>query len=390
MFETNTEQVQETVVESPSPFAQNAWSTDIPTPPATTETQAEIKPTQETPAATTETKPEPTSTTNEWYKNFGWDNEDAAKNEITKLKEQKPQEEIKWANEDSKKVHELLREGKIEDVVEIYNKQKQLDRVIKSEVNTQSADEIIKLQMKLKYPTLNDNQIDFQFNEDYGTGKKPVQKESELDEEFNERLAEYNERVERVNMKKTIAATMAIPELQKLKSEIVLPDLSKSEQATSQLTEAQLQQMRDNFLKALDGNYSKVEGFSTRVKDESVDYPVVFKIPDEDKVAIKERLAQEGLDVNDYMDKRWFGKDGVPNIEKIITDIYQLENLDKILSGVANKSANERWEAYTKSTKNLNVNTSSTPTPTFQQNGNGNVSPFAKDAWSDKPPLIQN
>ncbi len=125
------------------------------------------------------------------------------------------------------------------------------------------------------------------------------------------------------------------------------------------------------------------------MKDELVDYSVQFKIPDEAKVAIKGRLT-EGLDVSDYMDKRWFDEKGTPMIEKIITDIYQLENLDKILSGVANKSASERWEVYQKSIKNLNVNTTSTPSPTFQQNGNGNVSPFGKNAWSEKPPLIQN
>ncbi len=391
MSETNTEQVQETVVETPSPFAQNAWTTELPTPLATTEAAvaADAKPSNE--AASTEIKKEePTPTTNEWYKTFGYENEESAKTEIVKLKEQKPQE-YKFENEESQRLAEAISKGDRKAVRQILETQERLEQYTTAEVSDDNAADIIKMGMQLKYKDLSPKEIEYKYNKEFGLPKEPTQNVDELEDEFAVRKQAWQEKVDDIKMNRNIEAKLAKPELEKLKSTIVLPEFNKPENqaAANQLSDAQLKEIRDSFLRALDSNYNKVEGFTTQVKDELVDYPVQFKIPDEAKVAIKEKLA-DGINIDDYMGKRWFDANGTPNIEKIVTDIYQLENLDKILSGVANKSASERWEVYQKSTKNLNVNTTNTPTPTFQQNGNGNVSPFGKNAWSEKPPLIQN
>ncbi len=390
MSETTTEQVQETVVETPSPFGRDAWTTELPTPPASTEAVVtateEGKPSNETPVVETKITPP----TNEWYKTFGWETEDAAKAEIPKLKEQKPTE-YKFENEESQRLAEAISKGDRKVVRQILETQERLEEFTTAEVNDDNAADIIKMNMQLKYKDLSQKEIDYKYNKDYGLPKEPTQKVDELDEEFVERKALWQEKVDDIKMARNIEAKLAKPELEKLKSQIVLPEISKPENqaAANQLSDVQLKEIRDNFLKALDSNYNKVDGFKTQVKDELVDYSVQFKIPDEAKVAIKGRLT-EGLDVADYMDKRWFDEKGTPKIEQIIGDLYQLENLDKILSGVANKSASERWEVYQKSIKNLNVNTTNTPAPTFQQNSNAQVSPFAKDAWSENVPITQN
>ena len=394
MSETTTEQVQETVVETPSPFAQNAWSTELPTPLAQTTEQPTQVVGQEASAdvntPTLKVGDEPKPTTNEWYKNYGWENEEAAKTEIVKLKEQKPTE-YQFANDESKKLAEAISKGDKKVVRQILETQERLEQFTTAEVSDDNAADIIKMNMQLKYKDLSQKEIEYKYNKDYGLPKEPTQNVDELEDEFAVRKAAWQEKVDDIKMNRNIEAKLVKPELEKLKSTIVLPEFNKPENqaAANQLSDAQLKEIRENFLRALDSNYNKVEGFTTKVKDDLVDYNVQFKIPDEAKVAIKGRLT-EGLDVSDYMDKRWFDEKGTPKIEQIITDLYQLENLDKILSGVANKSASERWEVYQKSTKNLNVNTTNTPTPTFQQNGNGNVSPFGKDAWSEKPPIIQN
>jgi len=394
MSDTTTEQVQETVVETPSPFAQNAWSTELPTPLAQTTEQPTQVVGQEASAdvntPTLKVGDEPKPTTNEWYKNYGWENEEAAKTEIVKLKEQKPTE-YQFANDESKKLAEAISKGDKKVVRQILETQERLEQFTTAEVSDDNAADIIKMNMQLKYKDLSQKEIEYKYNKDYGLPKEPTQNVDELEDEFAVRKAAWQEKVDDIKMNRNIEAKLVKPELEKLKSTIVLPEFNKPENqaAANQLSDAQLKEIRENFLRALDSNYNKVEGFTTKVKDDLVDYNVQFKIPDEAKVAIKGRLT-EGLDVSDYMDKRWFDEKGTPKIEQIITDLYQLENLDKILSGVANKSASERWEVYQKSTKNLNVNTTNTPTPTFQQNGNGNVSPFGKDAWSEKPPIIQN
>ena len=193
-------------------------------------------------------------------------------------------------------------------------------------------------------------------------------------------------------MNRNIEAKLAKPELEKLKSTIVLPELERPTAQASEPTAEELEKvkaMRDNFLQKLDSDYSKVEGFTTKVKDELVELPITFKIPDEDKVAIKERL-KEGFDVNSYIDKRWFDDKGNPKIEQMISDIFQLENPDKILSGIANKSASERLLQYQKTAKNINLGTTQTHQQTFSQNGESKTTPFSKDAWSETPTQVQN
>lgn len=380
---TSTDTTTATPPVSVSPFG--AWSETPPEPVKQPETPASTDTTTTT-TTTEPAKPE-TPVITEWWKDYGWESLDTAKAEIPKLKEQKPQE-IKYENEQSQQVHELLAAGKVNDVIQVYQTQQKIDSVLAAEVTKDTAADVIKLGMKLKYPTLTDSQIDFQYKQDYGVSREPVIKDTEDEADFKERHDAWKEQVSNMEMKVTIAATMAKPEIEKAKTNIVLPKLdtppAKANEPTADQL-AQAKQARDNFLSKLESDYSKTEGFTTKVKDELVEIPVSFKIPDEDKVAIKGRLTA-GLDVNELMDKRWFDNKGTPKIEQIISDLYQLENLDKILSGIANKSASERLIEYQKTLKNIDLNTNSNQN-TFQpnQNGNAKVSPFSTGAWSEKP-----
>lgn len=388
-------QTQEQVTPTPSPFAQDAWSEVLP---------EVTQPTQEQPTVTQE-QPKPTEVVSitteveeildpkDWLKRE-LEVDDIAiikaeREEYRKLKETKP-EELKFENEQSKQIFELLKEGKSKEVKKFLETQERLEQYTSAEVNETTADDIIKMGMQLRYKDLSPSEIEYKFKKEFSVPKEPVQLVDELDEDFSARKAEWQEKVNDIKMNKIIEAKLARPELEKAKANLVLPEITKPTQQANEPDPVLLQQARDKFLQALESNYSKVEGFVTKVKDESVEIPVSFKIPDEDKVAIKGRL-QEGMDVNAYMDNRWFDQSGNPKVEQIITDLYQLENLDKILSGVANNSANKRVEAYIKEKSNIDV-TSKTSQQTFDptKSGNQTVSPFAKDAWSEKPPVYQN
>lgn len=335
--------------------------------------QVETKPTEEAKVELPkqETKPpdekDEILDANQWLKSkWGWESEELADAEIRELralKEKTPQE-IKFANDLSKQVHELLREGKVDDVIDIYSKQKQLDKVVNGEVNPQTSEEIIKLQMKLKHPKLTDAQIDFQFNEDYGVGRKPAMKDGELQEEYDERLAEYNERVERVNMKKTIAATMAIPELQKLKSEIVFPDIPQSQVQKKQLTQEELDAARkyeESYVQSVDASLRDFSGFSVKVKSEAAGLPetaVNYSVIDAEKNSLGQSMkdfAKANYDANALFAQRWVSEGGVLNTKQMIEDRYLLDNRDKIFQKIADETATKVFEAYIKGKKNIDV-----------------------------------
>lgn len=385
--EENTESVQ---VQA-TPFGNNSWSESLPE-------IKEVSKVESTPE-TIEVKKDDQKISDEidlYVKEFGKSKDEFKKeyDELVKFRQEPPKpEEIKYENEDSRKVHQLLKEGKIKDVIDVYNKQERISNAIGLEVNKDTAADIIKLNIHLKYPTLTQQQIDFQYKQEYGLPKEPVMKDTDDEIEFKERHDNWKEQVENIQMKSVIAATMAKPELEKSKTTIVLPEINpqpKVEQPSQESLEAQ-QKAAENFRKLLESNYAKAEGFSTKVKDESVELPVSFKIPDEDKVAIKERLMN-GFDLVGYFEKRWFDENNNPKIESMVSDLFQLENPDKILSGIANNAANERLSNYQKSIKNIDLKNQTTVQNTFQpnQNGNQNANPFSQGSWSEKPPVFNN
>lgn len=139
------EQVQDTEVNVEqadiSTQLQAAMWDDKPINPApATEVVEEVKkeePVVETPAA------------NEWWKEFEFQDADTAKNEIKRLKEAKP-EEIKFANEDSKKVFDYLKEGKTDDLYSFLDQQKKVSRLLDGDVDEKKAAEIIRFNLSTK------------------------------------------------------------------------------------------------------------------------------------------------------------------------------------------------------------------------------------------------
>lgn len=390
--------IQEPVKVEPTPFANNAWTETFPEvkKEETTET-AQTSSTATTSAAPENKDIEEILDPKDWLKReFQVDDPEVLRQQIKEYRElkEKQQTELKFENDESKNLHELFRTGKGKEAIKIMEKQEKIEAYSALEVNDDTAADIIKLNLQLKYPTLTQKQIDFQYNQEYGIPKEPVfDKLKDDEDEFNEKHDAWKEQVANVKMKSTIAATMAKPELEAAKVKLVLPEIDKPTAQANEPTAEEIEKQKkwaENFLNTVNSNYSKVEGFETKVKDELVEYPVSFKIPDEDKVAIKERLIK-GVDVNELMGKRWFSEQGEANVEQMSKDLYVLENLDKILSGVANKSASQRLIEFRKSASNINLNGNSNQ-ETFhpEQNGVNKVSPFGKDAWSEKPPSSLN
>ena len=318
----------------------------------------------------------------------------AERAEYKKLKEQAPNE-ITFADEQSKHIYELLREGgdKKKAVRQFLETQERIETLIASEVNKDSADDIIKLGMQLKYKDLSQKEIEYKFNKEFSIPKEPVQSADELDEDFAARKSDWQEKVQDIQMNKIIEAKLAKPQLEAAKSQIVLPELSKPipqiEQPTQESLEA-AKRDREAFLNKLESDYVKFDGYTTTVKDESVELPISFKTPDEAKVAIKERF-KAGFDINGFLDGRWSDANGQQKVEQIISDIFILENLDKVLSGVANKAAADRLAEHIKAGKNISLSNGKTPQQTFDPAKSGQVvSPFSQGAWSEKPPVLIN
>ena len=349
---SETTQAAETTQEVtlPNPFDENSWVEE----PSLVQKNAEVQETSSVQEAATETVETQTAETkasnfdaNSFVKEtFGYESLDEAKAEfeqLKKLKETAPLE-TNFANEDSKKLYEAWVNGKTDDVLEFLNTQKKLEKLSSADVNANTAEEIIKLSIKQKNANLSDDEVDFVFNEKFSFPDKPKQGADEYDDDYQERLAQWENKVQAVQKKLIIEAKMAQPEISKIKSEIVLPTIQNPNQISEAQQQEELQQaeaIRKEFEQSLESDYKNFNGFSVSFKDESagIEIPISYVPTEEEKVALKNALSD--FDYSEYFGSRWFSQEGKPQINNMMADKYFLENKEKILQKVANEAAQQ-------------------------------------------------
>jgi len=302
----------------------------------------------------------PPVVTTEWIKEFGWENEEAAKTEIKKLKEQTPAE-VKFENEQSKQIYELLKEGKSKEVKAFLETQEKLDGLVSAEITDQNADEIIKLAMQLKYKDFTQSEINHKFNKEFGLPKEPVQGYDELEEAFEQRKAEWESKVAEIKMDKIIEAKSLRPELENQKSKLILPELSKQDvqkPPTQEELEA-AQKYEAAYIQSVENSIKNFNGFSVAVKHEGVDLPITYGVTEEEKTSLAGQLkdfAKSNYDANVLFASRWVGEDGALKPEQMIKDLSVLNNYEKAFQKFASDSSSKVLEAYLKGKKNINVN----------------------------------
>ena len=390
MSETTTtnQQVQENVQESAqvnqqtfNPFSDNSWSEqrpDLSQPEQTTEQQPEQATTTSSPD--TQEYEEEIVDADEWLKReFNWESADAAKAEIEELRKLREtassQAEIEFANEQSAKFFKLLQEGKEDDLYSFLENKKKIDRLTSTDLNNATAAEIIKLNMAQKYKDLTREEIEYKFNKQFGIPNRPVQKDIETDEEYQDRLSNWESRARDVETELMIEAKLAKPELERFKSELVLPDIqfesqNQAQGPTQEELEAQAA-MIDGFKRNVESALKSFDGFSVSVKDEEVEIPLSYAVSDEERNVVAsqlERFADSNFDANAVLAERWLKEDGRGgyelNTNQIVRDLALLQSEGRINQKFVNDAAAKRLAEHIKKTSNVTV-TSRTPQQTF-------------------------
>ena len=340
---------------------QQAQSQVDVAPTATDEPSSEQQTTQpETQVSQTENQQNDQSfDPNQFVKErFGFDSVEEAEQQFNRLKEQ-PSFEFK--DEVSKTLFDAIREGKADDVYQVLNQQKRLEKLTTAELNTELAIEIVKENLKQKHKELNDEEVDLLFYDKFYVPLKPEQEFDETDEDYSNKVKAWESQVDYTEKKLLIEAKMTRSELEKLKSEIKLPDIynEAGRYAESQEEFELMQQARSTYEQTLNSEFQSFNGFNVSVKDEDVEIPIAFNVAEEERLSMKNEL--EDFDTDTYFENRWFNNDGRPNVQQIMADKYLLENRDKIFSKIANEAASQRLLAHLKKSGNININ--QTPTP---------------------------
>lgn len=272
--------------------------------------------------------------------------------EILKLTEQTASPEINFVNETSKKVFEYLKEGKVDEIMSVYQQQKQLEGIDKLD-----TDSVLKLKLKYENPELTDAELQDEFESRYGVEQPDI--DEDLDdpadiEKAKKRFEREKSAMERLKKKDLKEAKDF---LQEKKQEIVLPDIATSKNQDSapqgsDIDEAAIKEFRDKYVKSIDSAMNEVTGFGTKYKDDELDFQTAFVIDQAEKQNLKQAL--EKFTLQDYFVPRYIKEDGSFNTTAIAKDLYVLENLNKIIDAHVSQAVNNTKSLLIKGLKNAN------------------------------------
>ena len=308
---------------------------------------------------------------------FGFESVEQAEEEFKRFRE--PKEEFKFQDDMSKTLFDAIKEGKTDDVYQILNQQKRLDKLISNELTPDLAVDIIKTNIQNKYKDLTSDEVDLLFYDQYFVPSKPEQAYDDSDEDYATKVKTWQSQVDYLDKKMMIEAKVIRPELTKLKSELKLPDIygEAQQEAESREEVEKMQQARSIYERTLDSDFQSFSGFTVSVKDEDVEIPISFNVAEEERLAMKNTLAD--FDSDSYFGERWFAEDGKPKVQQMMADKYLLENYNKILQKVANEAASQRMLAHLKKTGNININQ---PTPQGTPTPSANAERDRLAAWA--------
>lgn len=357
---------QSITIESPR-LGNNFWGVETKEDPkAESPAEQKVETKTEVPKEEPKKEEEEIVEPNTWLKEkFGWDNEEAAKAEIEQLRKLKDvKQEYKFENEESKRLADAIAKGDRKTVLDILGTQDKLESLSAADVNDDTAEAILKLAMQLKHKDLSQKEIDYKFNKEFGLPKEPVKRDDELDEEFDTRKAQWADTVNDIKMNRNIEAKLAKPELDVLKTKIVLPETQEQVQQ-KQLTQEELDAAKkydESYLQSVDSSLKDFSGFSVAVKNEAVGLPeisIAYGVMDSEKASLGQELkdfAKAGYNTNDLFAKDWVKDDGTLNTKQIAEDRYLLANKEKIFQKLTLDAATKAVEAYLKGKKNININ----------------------------------
>jgi hypothetical protein len=364
------ETTENTVV---NPFADESWA-DVPVNAEDETTQQQDSTTNnESQQTETEEDEEEIVDANEYLKQtLGFDDWEVAKTEIEKLKTQKANP--KYENEFSEKIHKALVEGKHDDVYSYLENQFKINKLLSSDLDDKSAEEIVKLSMKSKYQDLTDEEISYKYRKQFALPKEPEQSYDETDEDFESRKQDWEDKVRDVKMELMIEAKTSKSQLEQLKADLKLPEISQEGQQAKSLTPEELEQAKayvDTYLKSVDDTIKSFNGFTVDYKDEEVSLQSAYLPSEDEKKFVATQLktfAENDFNANVIFADRWVNENGTLNTAKMTKDLALLYSEEKIMQKLVNDGVAKRLSEYRKSTSNIKIG--SQPKGSFKPEGN--------------------
>jgi hypothetical protein len=173
-----------------------------------------------------------------------------------------------------------------------------LEKLVTSELNYEIAAEIVKTNIKNKHKSLSNEDVELLFYDQFFVPLKPEQGYDESDDDYAAKVSQWQSQVDYTERRLMIEAKVLKPEIEKLRSEITLPDIynESGREAESQAEFEIMQEARSIYERTLDSEFQSFNGFNVSVKDEDVEIPISFNVAEDERLAMKHgKIASKDL-----------------------------------------------------------------------------------------------
>ncbi len=279
--------------------------------------------------------------------------------ELQALKANPPQaQEIEFANEDSKKLNELIRKGDLKGANAILSQHLELDELATADVTEDTADKIIKAGMRFENKDLTQQEIDFKFRKMFAIPKEPVLDAD--DEDSVARHNEWKEQVEDIKMSKTIEAKMMKPKLAAAKSTIKFPDIEiqsnvDADYEAYKASKANVLEVANNELIPAIRSLKEGDvqlGFKVNDANNQMEFDVALAPTPE----AFEKAKQDSLSFDTWIQSVCYDETGKFHPERVQKLILLYNNYDNYAQSIARQAVNaERKMVIAKETGNQNT-----------------------------------
>lgn len=279
---------------------------------------------------------------------FGYQSAEDAMREIEELrgfKANPPIPAITFENEESEKLFRAWQAGKIPEVYSYLENQQRIEKYLTKEVTPDTAADIVKVGMALKYKDLTPDEINYKFNKQFAVPPKPIQGPEEEEPVYRDRVSAWQAVVDDKKMELMIEAKLAKPELESAKTKLVFPEIEQAvDEGYVQYKKAleENQRLAAETQEAYKTFTPKSAETKINFKDETnkIDFTYQYE-PDQASFA---RDLEVASDINKFWGL-FFDKDGKPDRPKFLKAIHYALNEQAILMSAMNQAKNATIKA---------------------------------------------
>lgn len=235
--------------------------------------------------------------------------------------------------------------GKREEVWKILDHDIKIDRLLTAEVTKETAPDIVKMGMQLKYKDLSPEEINYRYKKQFSVPAEPVQGDDEEDGVYQQRVSAWQEISTDRQMELMIEAKLARPELQNAKTKLVFPEIESS------VDEGYVQ-----YQKMLENNAAEDQKTKAAYKlltPKDAETKLAFK-DEANKIAFEFQFEPDGelfnkaVEIASNADMYWqtfTNPDGTPNRKLFLESIMYAIDKGKVLMSAMNQSKNAAIKA---------------------------------------------